>query len=82
MIDHEKFLKSAIEEARKGLSEGGIPIGFVLVKEGEIIGRGHNQAGTEEIGGTACGNGLPGKLGQAQSRRLSKVRNLFHTFTL
>ena len=39
----DKFLKSAIEEARKGLSEGGIPIGSVLVKEGRIIGKGHNQ---------------------------------------
>ena len=36
-------MKSAIEEARKGLSEGGIPIGSVLVKEGRIIGKGHNQ---------------------------------------
>lgn len=37
------FLKLAIEEARKGLSEGGIPIGSVLVKGGRIIGKGHNQ---------------------------------------
>lgn len=37
------FLQSAIEEARKGLSEGGIPIGSVLVHAGQIIGRGHNQ---------------------------------------
>ncbi|NJD78298.1 MAG: nucleoside deaminase [Candidatus Methanoperedens sp.] len=37
------FMKSAIQEARKGLAEGGIPIGSVLVKEGRIIGRGHNQ---------------------------------------
>ncbi len=36
-------MKSAIEEARKGLSEGGIPIGSVLIKEGRIIGKGHNQ---------------------------------------
>ncbi|VVB93099.1 tRNA-specific adenosine deaminase [uncultured archaeon] len=36
-------MKSAIEEARKGLAEGGIPIGSVLVKDGRIIGRGHNQ---------------------------------------
>ncbi len=36
-------MKSAIEEARKGLAEGGIPIGSVLIKEGRIIGRGHNQ---------------------------------------
>jgi cytosine/creatinine deaminase len=37
------FLESAIEEAKKGLCEGGIPIGSVLVHEGKIIGRGHNQ---------------------------------------
>jgi cytosine deaminase len=39
----DPFLQSAIEEARKGLSEGGIPIGSVLVCDGQIIGRGHNQ---------------------------------------
>ena len=39
----DQFLASAIEEARKGLDEGGIPIGSVLVHDGKIIGRGHNQ---------------------------------------
>lgn len=39
----DPFLQAAIEEAQKGLSEGGIPIGSVLVHEGQIIGRGHNQ---------------------------------------
>ncbi len=39
----DKFLTAAIEEARKGLAEGGIPIGSVLVIDGEIVGRGHNQ---------------------------------------
>jgi creatinine deaminase len=39
----DPFLESAIEEAQKGLSEGGIPIGSVLVHEGKIIGCGHNQ---------------------------------------
>src|SRR3954467_15036856 len=39
----DEFLSSAIEEARKGLEEGGIPIGSVLVYESKIIGRGHNQ---------------------------------------
>jgi cytosine/creatinine deaminase len=39
----DQFLKGAIEEAKQGLSEGGIPIGSVLVHEGKIIGRGHNQ---------------------------------------
>jgi creatinine deaminase len=40
---HDRFLQAAIEEARKGLSEGGIPIGSVLVIDGEIVGRGHNR---------------------------------------
>ena len=39
----DKFLQAAIAEARLGLSEGGIPIGSVLVCDGAIIGRGHNQ---------------------------------------
>jgi cytosine deaminase len=40
---NDAFLKAAIEEATNGLREGGIPIGSVLVHEGKIIGRGHNQ---------------------------------------
>ncbi|MFM7115611.1 MAG: nucleoside deaminase [Planctomycetota bacterium] len=39
----DPFLRAAIEEARKGLAEGGIPIGSVLVIDGKIVGRGHNQ---------------------------------------
>src|ERR1051326_5205643 len=39
----DPFLEAAIEEAKKGLAAGGIPIGSVLVFEGKIIGRGHNQ---------------------------------------
>ena len=37
------FLQAAIDEAKKGLSEGGIPIGSVLVIDGKIVGRGHNR---------------------------------------
>lgn len=37
------FMEAAIEEARKGLEEGGIPIGSVIVHDGKIIGRGHNR---------------------------------------
>jgi creatinine deaminase len=40
---NDPFLQAAIEEARKGLASGGIPIGSVLVCERKIIGRGHNQ---------------------------------------
>ena len=36
-------MKTAIKEAEKGLNEGGIPIGSVLVHKGEIMGRGHNR---------------------------------------
>ncbi len=39
----DKFLAAAIEEAKKGLAEGGVPIGSVLVIDGKIVGRGHNQ---------------------------------------
>lgn len=39
----DKFMKAAIAEAEKGFLEGGIPIGSVLVHNGEIIGRGHNR---------------------------------------
>jgi creatinine deaminase len=39
----DPFLRAAIDEAKLGLSEGGLPIGSVLVRDGEIIGRGHNR---------------------------------------
>lgn len=39
----DMFLEAAIEEAQKGLDEGGIPIGSVLVIDGKIVGRGHNR---------------------------------------
>jgi cytosine deaminase len=39
----DEYLQAAIDEARKGLAAGGIPIGSVLVCDGKILGRGHNQ---------------------------------------
>ena len=39
----DPFLSAAIDEAQRGLAEGGIPIGAVLVHGGAIIGRGHNR---------------------------------------
>lgn len=39
----DKFMQAAIDEARQGLAEGGIPIGSVIVHKGNIIGRGHNR---------------------------------------
>ncbi|WP_342304973.1 nucleoside deaminase [Methanolobus sp. ZRKC5] len=39
----DDFMQAAIEEAKSGLKEGGIPIGSVLVRDGDIIGKGHNR---------------------------------------
>jgi cytosine deaminase len=39
----DSFMQAAIDEAKAGLREGGIPIGSVLVRDGKIIARGHNQ---------------------------------------
>src|SRR6516164_2490269 len=39
----DEFMMAAIQEAEKGLKEGGIPIGSVLVHRGRVIGRGHNR---------------------------------------
>jgi cytosine/creatinine deaminase len=41
-MNYDPFLQAAVDEAKLSLSEGGIPIGSVLVSEGKIIGRGHN----------------------------------------
>ncbi|MFI9651115.1 deaminase [Guyparkeria halopsychrophila] len=42
-MSHDPFLDAALEEARTGRDEGGIPIGAVLVHNGEIVGYGHNR---------------------------------------
>jgi len=39
----DEFMQAAIDEAKQGLAEGGIPIGSVLVIDGKIVGRGHNR---------------------------------------
>jgi len=39
----DEFMRAAVEEAKHGLAEGGIPIGAVLVIDGTIVGRGHNR---------------------------------------
>ncbi|MCA9052239.1 MAG: nucleoside deaminase [Planctomycetaceae bacterium] len=41
--EHQRFMSEAIAEARKSADAGGVPLGCVLVKEGRIIGRGHNR---------------------------------------
>jgi creatinine deaminase len=39
----DKFMQMAIDEAKQGLAEGGIPIGSVIVHQGRVIGHGHNR---------------------------------------
>ena len=47
-MNHEIFMKQALDEARKAESIGEVPIGAVVVHHGEIIGRGHNLRETEQ----------------------------------
>lgn len=42
-MNGDRFMQAAIAEAEQGMAEGGIPIGSVLVRNGEILGRGHNK---------------------------------------
>ncbi len=44
----DNFMTAAVEEAKKGLAQGGIPIGSILVKDGKIVGRGHNKRVQED----------------------------------
>jgi cytosine deaminase len=44
----DEFMRMAIDEAKKGLSEGGIPIGSVLVKNGKLVARGRNKRVQEQ----------------------------------
>lgn len=47
-MHRDEFMQAAIDEARAGLSEGGIPIGSVLVKDGKLVARGHNKRVQEQ----------------------------------
>ena len=48
MEEMDRFMRAAIAEARLGLLEGGVPIGAVLVRNGEIVGRGRNRRVQED----------------------------------
>jgi cytosine deaminase len=65
-------LEAAIAEARKGLAEGGIPIGSAIVIDGEIVGRGHNrrvQRGSAVLHGEMDALEDAGRLTAAEYRR-------------
>ncbi|MDE7448904.1 MAG: nucleoside deaminase [Paramuribaculum sp.] len=67
--DHEKWMRKALDEARKAAEQGEVPIGAVVVHRGRIIGRGHNLTETlndvtahaEMMAITAAANTLGGK---------------------
>jgi cytosine deaminase len=72
LLQMDKFLQAAIAEAEQGLQEGGIPIGSVLVLDGEIVGRGHNrrvQKGSPTLHGEMDALENAGRLSAAQYRR-------------
>jgi cytosine deaminase len=72
LLQMDKFLQAAIAEAEQGLQEGGIPIGSVLVLDGEIVGRGHNrrvQKGSPTLHGEMDALENAGRLTAAQYQR-------------
>src|ERR1700736_5198856 len=75
----DPFLTAAIEEAERGLAEGGIPIGAVLVHRGAIIGRGHNRRVQQ---GSAVLHGEMDALGRAGRQPASVYRDSIMYTTL
>lgn len=73
-------MQAAIDEAQKGLDEGGIPIGSVIVHEGKIIGRGHNRRVQE---GSAIKHGEMDALENAgrQPARVYREATLYTTLS-
>jgi len=71
MTDDERFLEVAIEQARIGRAEGGVPIGAALVVDGEVVGAGRNRRVQEE---SAIKHGETDALEQAGRLRASVYR--------
>jgi len=76
----DPFMQAAIDEAQLGLAEGGIPIGSVIVHNGQIIGRGHNRRVQE---GSAIKHGEMDALENAgrQSAKTYKESVLYTTLS-
>ena len=69
-----KYMLEALEEAKKAAAMGEVPVGAVIVKDGEIIGRGHNETETEKDP-TAHRRDHRHKTGRGSSGRLAPVGN-------
>ena len=81
-LNHAKYMKAALAEAKKGLREGGIPIGAVLVKDGQNHRPRAQPPRTKKIRHTARRDGLSGKRRTAESQRLQGMCDIFHAFPL
>ncbi|MBI4184142.1 MAG: nucleoside deaminase [Proteobacteria bacterium] len=46
-LDHDHFMGLALEESRKALEEGNVPVGSVIVRDGKVLGRGRNRASSD-----------------------------------
>ena len=68
----DQFLQAAIDEALTGLGEGGIPIGSVIVRNGEIIGSGHNRRRASSRPGIKVNAWVPSKHLEASSQPNSR----------
>ena len=74
----QTLFETALEEARQGYAERGIPIGSILVEDGRIVGRGHNKRVQE---GDAIAHGEMDCLRQAGRRRSYRATTLFTTLS-
>ena len=79
--DYCKFMKAAIEEAAKGLREGGIPIGSVLVKGNKIIAKGYNRRVQKKSAILHAEMDCLNSAGRL-SQRLPGMRHIFHFIPL
>ncbi len=76
--EHRRFMRRAYEEAKAGYDEGGLPIGAVMVENGEVVGAGHNRRVQE---GDPIAHGEMDCLRRAGRRRHYKAVTLYTTLS-
>jgi cytosine deaminase len=76
--EHLRFMRRAYEEAKTGYDEGGLPIGSILVEDGEVVGAGHNRRIQD---GDTIAHGEMDCLRRAGRRRHYKTTTLYTTLS-
>ncbi len=76
--EHLRFMRRAYEEAKAGYDEGGLPIGSILVENGEVVGAGHNRRIQD---GDPIAHGEMDCLRRAGRRRHYKATTLYTTLS-